>query len=224
MQLLNDISREYAISVKLHFEFRLRKEDYNNDFVTMHEAAQEMTLYMWTDKFKDEFKLELDKAATSKDGIDYIRYGWMRDKEIFVTNAFAIPIGNVRPFDYEIDDKVFNRPAGYSNVNTFLVFIALSAFVVMVVVLCMYYRLRQEHSALHKRKSMGGSLHQMWNKFSQAKNAVVNNARNVVGGGSRRTAAMGTYTGDRSYLESEGVQLSKWSALGDDQIEEDDYR
>jgi hypothetical protein len=228
MQLLNDISREYNLQVKLHFEIRLTPSDFDMDTKALHEHAEEMVMEMWTPAFKSDLTHALDAAAAELDSIDYARYGWMSDNDVNILNAFAVPIGNVRPYDYEIDDKVLTVSAGsYSSTNMFLLFIALLASIVLVVVLCMYYRLKAEHSALSKRKSMGGSLHQMWNKFSSARHSMMKKARDVVAGSSpRRTARMGTYAGDRSYLEDDtnGVQMSRWSAAGDDQIEEEDYQ
>jgi hypothetical protein len=82
-------------------------------------------------------------------------------------HAQALPLGDVRdPIDIPNDGgEVFINHITGGVANQFdliLVGVAIMSVLVLCCVLCLHFRLRQEHFALEKEKLSGGSLHRLW--------------------------------------------------------------
>ena len=108
--------------------------------------------------------------------LDYSRYGWMTVSDIEISNAIVLPKGFARdPFDTEHSSTGGSAGSGTGGVagtgieaptiDLVMTGIALGAVAVLVIVICLYIRLRREHAALEKDKLTGGSLRRMWDKF-----------------------------------------------------------
>jgi hypothetical protein len=54
-------------------------------------------------------------------------------------------------------------------IDLVLMGIAMGTMTVLMIMICLYVRLRREHAALEKDKVMGGSLRRMWDKFVNLK-------------------------------------------------------
>lgn len=174
MELLNDASTEYTMGVKLHFQLRLRRKDFDS-VMDLHKAAQSIPLEVWGPRFGADFLEALNKVSLQLDKLDFSRFGYLLPEDVEILNAMALPIGDVRdPVEVPMDDHapvIYDRikgGIGISNqIDLLLAGVALGALALMFCVLCMYYRLRQEHAALEKDKVMGGSLRRMWNRFTR---------------------------------------------------------
>eukprot|EP00602_Paraphysomonas_sp_CaronLab_P002359 CAMPEP_0185031664 /NCGR_PEP_ID=MMETSP1103-20130426/19253_1 /TAXON_ID=36769 /ORGANISM="Paraphysomonas bandaiensis, Strain Caron Lab Isolate" /LENGTH=700 /DNA_ID=CAMNT_0027567257 /DNA_START=346 /DNA_END=2449 /DNA_ORIENTATION=- len=117
----------------------------------------------------------LNEICAERDGGRVIRYAALFPEDIVVQRAVALPMSNQRdPFN--IPNAVpsatttSDSAGGLSMNEYFLIGIALGAVVIMIVVLVMYYRLKLEHAALAKDKSISGgtSMVQMWNRLKAA--------------------------------------------------------
>ena len=218
MQLLNNPNKEDSTFVKLHFEMRLEASNYDHNVIMLHEAAQDISTSILNSNFKFQLILALDNVSLSVDNIDYSRYGWMISSDIDIINAMAVPIGNVRaPFDVPIDSGTVlpNPSTNYS--NAILAVIAMTGIVGTTVLLLLYWRLKQENYALARERSVGGSLRQMWTKFADQ-------AKRIGRRSGVRGSSSGTYRGDRSYLETDNIQMTGFRPDLDDQVEDGEYR
>jgi hypothetical protein len=145
----------------------------------LHDAAQSIPESVWSPDFKGDLVDALEEASQRNDHIDYSRFGWLKAIDIEVLNAMALPLGEVRdpveiPDAGEGDNVIYKHITkwGISQLDLFLLGVALAAVLVLCCVLCMYYKLKSEHEALEKEKTGGGSLHKMWSKISgQGKNS-----------------------------------------------------
>ena len=82
------------------------------------------------------------------------RFGWMYEEDVDVLSAVAIPTGKIRDVYGEVEDN-HDSKAGLSTTeqsNLFLLGIAITAVLILAVVLYLHLRLRQEYSLYEKDK------------------------------------------------------------------------
>ncbi len=166
VELLNDAGNEYSSGTKLHFQIRLRAKDYKGK-MALHTAAQNIADAVQEADFPSRLIAQLDSAATPYDKGKISRFGWLFDEDIEVLNAIAMPIGADR------DPFAEKEPEGMSlqnKANLTLLGVAMAAVAVLVFVLFVHYRLRQQHALWEKDKGNlgqgGQALTRMWNKFA----------------------------------------------------------
>ena len=85
----------------------------------------------------------------------------------------ALPLGAERdPFDIPEDgdgdgDGSKSKHVLFStNQELFLLGVALTAVLLMLIILCLYCRLQSEHAALAKDKLSGFSMKELWSRFN----------------------------------------------------------
>ncbi len=106
------------------------------------------------------------------------RFGWMTREDVVIMSAVALPIGETRnpdetgtetnlPSSTETDDGAANAT---SLLDYWLLGIALGCVVVVIIMIYLYMKLRQEYSLLSKDKSTiarnSQSLKKMWSSFT----------------------------------------------------------
>lgn len=98
IELLNTASSETLFEAKLHFQIRLKSNDYDS-LSDLTEAAESIPVQLYDDDFNQLFIETLDKVSKQKSAsqpLDYSPYGWMENYDVEVLNAVAMPIGEIR--------------------------------------------------------------------------------------------------------------------------------
>jgi hypothetical protein len=116
----------------------------------------------------------LNSVSELNDGKDINRYGWLYPSDIEVLSALAIPIGQIRdPFGLRPGDRDQGDTVDTRAINTFGYFmlgIAVSAVIIIVVLLFLHFKLRQEYALISKDKTSlaksSATLRKLWTKFA----------------------------------------------------------
>lgn len=173
MELLNDAGNEYTIGTKLHFEIRLKQNDYNT-VTSIVTAAEAIVTAIWEEDFNDRLIDALNTFSSKYDKVDQSRFGWFREYDIEILNAMAVPYGDTRdPIEIESDkgwigfknhfNSIINGQ--YSEFEMVMIGVMLGLLFILAGVVCCYIRLKQEHFELQKEKNSGGLLLKMYNKL-----------------------------------------------------------
>lgn len=167
IELLNDIATEYTSGTKLHFQIRMKAKDYNNDIMKLHEASQAIVLRMRTEEFPADLIATLDTYSKYYDKSQVARFSWMFREDVTVLNAVAMPIGTIRdPYGASgIQNDDGEELSATTKFDLMLLGIALTAVLLLLIMICLYVRLRQEMFALEKEKvDRGGVMHRIWHR------------------------------------------------------------
>jgi hypothetical protein len=201
--------------------------------MALHDAAQSIPESIWSPDFKSLLVSALEEGSKRYDKLDYSRFGWLKALDIEVLNAMALPLGNVRdpveiPDASEADNVIIRHITKYgvSQVDLFLLGVALACVCVLGCVLCMYFRLKSEKAALEKDKLGSGSLRGMWDKLRGK-----DSANGGAGKGSRgRYMALETNEGVQGSggggggSGGKGGMNTPYSATDDLELDEEDIR
>lgn len=175
VDLLSDANNEFTNRVKLRFELRLKSKNYKS-IEAFTNFAEGIPDYAVTVQFAKDLIKQLSIVSNKMDGLDHSRYGWMTTADIEVSNVLVLPKATARdPFDtiHSNNDNSdsssgwFGLTDGVETIDLILAGVALGAMFFLSIMVCMYYRLRQEHDALEKDKVTGGSIRRMWDRFIQ---------------------------------------------------------
>lgn len=176
VDLLSDANNEFTNRVKLRFELRLKAKNYKS-VEAFTDFAENIPDYAMTVQFAKDLLKQLSIVSDKNDKLDYSRYGWMTTADIEVSNVLVLPKASARdPFDTEHSSTDtsgdstsgwFGLTDGVATIDLVLAGVALGAMFFLLMMVWMYYRLRQEHDALEKDKVTGGSLRRMWDRFIQ---------------------------------------------------------
>jgi len=160
VELLSD-TNNYIGGTKLHFKLRLEAKDYT-DITELNNAADKIVESARSSSFGGKLIRALDAISDKYDGKNLSRFGWMYDEDVDVLNAVAIPTVYEEMEDNheEMEDNLMFSKAGG---------IAITAVLILAVVLYLHLRLRQEYSLYEKDKvemSAGRKdLHSIHNKI-----------------------------------------------------------
>lgn len=170
IDLLHTSGNEYSTVTKLHFQLRLKARDYKTP-IALHDAADKVVVKCRNVDFPSWLLTALNDASSPIDGDSINRFGWLYSTDLEVLSAVAIPIGDIRD-PYGLAESDGSDNGNSPTINTFGYFIlgiAMMAILIILFLLYMHFRLRQEFALLSKDKGnltkSSETLKKLWARF-----------------------------------------------------------
>lgn len=184
IELLHNAGNEFSSASKLHFQFRLKAKDYAS-VLLLHNAADKIVTKCRGPDFSNQLLSSLVSVSALVDGSSLNRFGWLYPSDLEVLSALAIPIGDIRdPFgEARNPPKIGASSPAINTFGYFILGIAVTAIVIIVVLLFLHFKLRQEYALLSKDKSSvaksSATLKKMWTKFATFIGNTDSNSSNI---------------------------------------------
>ena len=160
IDLLNNAGNEYTTGVKLHFELRLKSQNFA-DMLQFRKYAQSIPDMVWGPSFSADLINGLEACSKKTDGLDFSRFGYMLPHDVEILNAVAMPMGGVRD-PIEVPDETgsiiikYTKGVVKNQFELLLVGVALTALLCCLCAVWGYFRMRREYAEWEKDKE--GSL------------------------------------------------------------------
>lgn len=153
---------------KVQIQIRLRAQDYFKKTMALL-VGQAIVDRVNEDSFPTEFVFALNKTSHRQDFLDFSRFGWMipgYDVVLLSVTGFPISTKDLNP-DYQIDET--SQQNGSSSereeqLKLILVGVMLAAFLVVLLMGCLYCRLKRQYWDLEKGKGIPANLKAMWER------------------------------------------------------------
>jgi hypothetical protein len=191
------------------------------DVTTIHNAADAVVVEVRSNLFHRHLVQALDAASKRLEkSLQQSRYGWMYGADIEVLSAIAMPTSGVRAIGGEEGDNTVVDDTGsisLQQINLFLLGVALTAVLILGVVIYMHMRLRQEHYLFEKDKGTltagGHALHKLLNKVAASAADTLLGPGGGGGGAASASASASALMNDRRQQE---VEMSRRGLMDED--------
>ena len=173
--------------------------------------------------------LDFSSRKTS-DGTHLSRYGWMFGSDIEVLSAIAMPTSGIRApkgeegMDVDVASSAASGGLSLEQTNLLLLGVALTAVIILAVVIYMHVKLRQAHALYEKDKpslsKSGRALHKMFNSLaSSAAQGIVSASTAITTAGTASSSSAGA-AGVMGSEQQKEIEMSKMGLM-DSRIDED---